>query len=226
MLFAGNDRFAPNPDAAVHAFCHCVEGRWHQMSVILSAAASLDWLARAHGTTAGVLAARAERAEPARAPLFLPYLGGERTPHNDAHARGVFFGLSNEHAADEFRLCGDGRRRVRDGRRLRRAACGRHDARRGVVHRRRFEECVLGAVVRECDQPRCNATRTARSVRHSARRGLHAYATDDTLAEVCVAPPVTETVAPDAAMVDLLAVRLAQYRRLYHALRDEFAAAD
>ena len=47
VLFAGNDRFAPNPDAAVHAFCHCVEGRWHQMSVILSAAASLDWLARA-----------------------------------------------------------------------------------------------------------------------------------------------------------------------------------
>ena len=59
-----------------------------------------------------------------------------------------------------------------------------------------------------------------------AARLARLAATDDTLAEVCVAPPVTETVAPDAAMVDLLAVRLAQYRRLYHALRDEFAAAD
>ena len=66
-----------------------------------------------------------------------------------------------------------------------------------------------------------DATPRGRRGRCGTRRGAACTpaATDDTLAEVCVAPPVTETVAPDAAMVDLLAVRLAQYRRLYHAAR-------
>ncbi|MCM3755409.1 hypothetical protein M3665_26165, partial [Bacillus licheniformis] len=59
-----------------------------------------------------------------------------------------------------------------------------------------------------------------------AARLARLAATNDTLEEVCVAPPVTETVAPDAGSVDLLAGRLARYRRLYRALRDECAAAD
>ena len=217
VLFAGNDRFAPNPDAAVHAFCHCVEGRWHQMSVILSAAASLDWLARA--TTAGVLAARAQRA-----PLFLPYLGGERTPHTTTHAA-CSSGCPTS-TPRTARLCGDGRRRVRDGRRL--------DALRAAGTTLDAVSFIGGGSKSAFWARLCaNATRLAMQ-RHAdgavgAALGAARLAqppTDDTLAEVCVAPPVTETVAPDAAMVDLLAVRLAQYRRLYHALRDEFAAAD
>ena len=90
VLFAANRAYAPNPERAVHAFCHCFPDTWHQMSVILSAAASLAWAAAVTG--AGDEAALVAEAEPAeagleRAPLFLPYLTGERTPHNDPTRR-------------------------------------------------------------------------------------------------------------------------------------------
>jgi xylulokinase len=100
VLFVVTDRHRPNPASAVHAFCHALPGRWHQMSVMLSAASSLQWITRLTG--AGSEAALLERvaaltdAERERAPLFLPYLSGERTPHNDPHAAGVFFGMDND----------------------------------------------------------------------------------------------------------------------------------
>ena len=47
VLFVSNERFLPNAASAVHAFCHALPNTWHQMGVILSAAASLEWLAQA-----------------------------------------------------------------------------------------------------------------------------------------------------------------------------------
>ncbi|OMT95052.1 xylulokinase, partial [Burkholderia pseudomallei] len=79
VLFAGNDRFAPNPGDAVHAFCHCLPERWHQMSVILSAAASLDWFAKTHDVAVDTLPALAERAHAPRAPTSLAGLRGAGT---------------------------------------------------------------------------------------------------------------------------------------------------
>ena len=100
VLFVVTDRYRPNPASAVHAFCHALPGRWHQMSVMLSAANGLQ-MGHAAGRRASeaALLARARRwpmPHRDRAPLFLPYLSGERTPHNDPHATGVFFGLDNE----------------------------------------------------------------------------------------------------------------------------------
>ena len=46
VIFAASDGFRPNPDQAVHAFCHALPGTWHQMSVILSAAACLSWVTK------------------------------------------------------------------------------------------------------------------------------------------------------------------------------------
>jgi xylulokinase len=87
----------------MHAFCHALPGTWHQMSVMLSAANGLAWVKRLLGTEseAALLtqAAHLSAEQRARAPIFLPYLNGERTPHNNPHAQGVFFGLSNEHDA-------------------------------------------------------------------------------------------------------------------------------
>jgi xylulokinase len=34
--------------------------------------------------------------------IFLPYLSGERTPHNNPNAQGVFFGLTHQHGAKEL----------------------------------------------------------------------------------------------------------------------------
>ncbi|HEY6328976.1 MAG TPA: xylulokinase [Blastocatellia bacterium] len=100
VMFVVTGRFRPNPASAVHAFCHALPERWHQMTVMLSAASCLRWVTHLVGEAdESALLAQVETLPESRqmhAPLFLPYLGGERTPHNDAHARGVFFGLDND----------------------------------------------------------------------------------------------------------------------------------
>ena len=95
VLFVSNERFSPNTAGAVHAFCHAIPETWHQMGVILSATDSLNWLSRVTGQDQAKLAASAEAGftGPGET-LFLPYLSGERTPHNNAGARGSFVGLS------------------------------------------------------------------------------------------------------------------------------------
>ena len=101
VIFIGGERFEPRPKASVHAFCHALPGRWHQMSVMLSASSAVSWAARSFGlgNEAALLAAAASLGAEARqhAPLFLPYLSGERSPHNDADAQGVLFGLTHAH---------------------------------------------------------------------------------------------------------------------------------
>ena len=85
VLFVSNARFSPDPETAVHAFCHAVPDTWHQMGVILSAAGSLEWLAEVFETPAADLTGELDDDDPGPGDLFfLPYLGGERTPHNDA----------------------------------------------------------------------------------------------------------------------------------------------
>ena len=100
VLFVSCDAYRPAPATAVHTFCHAVPDTWHQMAVILAATDSLEWAARLTGRRTADLA-RGEMAPPGRA-LFLPYLGGERTPHNDASIRGAALGLS--HATDAAAL--------------------------------------------------------------------------------------------------------------------------
>ena len=97
VLFVSNDTFRPNAGRAVHAFCHAVPGTWHQMGVILSAAASLEWLATILGKPAPKLigALGTTLAGPSSA-LMLPYLSGERTPVADAQVRGLIMGLGHE----------------------------------------------------------------------------------------------------------------------------------
>ncbi len=103
VLFSVTDRHRPNVQEAVHAFCHALPGMWHQMTVMLSAASALRWITQTTGfaSETALLAQVAELSASDResAPLFLPYLSGERTPHNDALASGVFLGLRHKHGA-------------------------------------------------------------------------------------------------------------------------------
>lgn len=146
VLFAANDGYAPNFEQAVHTFCHCLPRTWHQMSVILSAASSLSWLVQATGAAdEATLLAEAEAAsdrDPGRL-LFLPYLSGERTPHNDPNAMGVFFGLG--HGTDRADLT----RAVLEGVAFAfatglRPDRGRHQDRRSLGDRRRRALVFLG----------------------------------------------------------------------------------
>jgi xylulokinase len=103
VVFRVTDRFAPAPASAVHAFCHALPGLWHQMGVMLSAAASLAWLSSVMATpAAALLAPLGETVDGPGAIKFLPYLDGERTPHNDAAAAGAFVGLRGASGRDQI----------------------------------------------------------------------------------------------------------------------------
>ncbi len=100
VIFAATRSPVHEAHGRVHAFCHAVPGRWHLMSVMLSAAGSLRWFrdALAPGEPFGDLAAAAGDVEAAADGLyFLPYLTGERSPYPDPLARGAFVGLTTAH---------------------------------------------------------------------------------------------------------------------------------
>ncbi len=105
VVFAASRSYRVEPAGLLHAFCHAVPGMWHLMGVMLAAGGSFEWLCDTFGSCVGAAAggsAAAEkllelagRAEPrCDGVIFLPYLTGERTPHADPLARGVFFGLT------------------------------------------------------------------------------------------------------------------------------------
>ncbi|MBB2971310.1 xylulokinase [Mesorhizobium sp. RMAD-H1] len=106
VLFVSTDRLVSLPERTLHGFCHALPQRWHGMVVALSAASALSWLASLTGhqhDVAGLIEkAKQFAADPGRreaAPVFLPYLTGERTPHNDPNATAGFSGLRAEHDA-------------------------------------------------------------------------------------------------------------------------------
>ncbi len=98
VLFAASDAYQPDAASAVHTFCHAVPETWHQMGVILAATDAMQWLSRLTGQSAADLTGDLGDLQSPSRTLFLPYLGGERTPHNDTAIRGQFLHL--DHATD------------------------------------------------------------------------------------------------------------------------------
>ena len=89
--------------SAVHSFCHALPDTWHQMGVILSATDSLNWLADLAGRSAKDLTTAIDDLPSAASPVtFLPYLSGERTPHNAPDASASFLGLKRQHGLTEM----------------------------------------------------------------------------------------------------------------------------
>ena len=84
-----------DPGMRIHSMRHAVPSTWYLMGVVLSAGAALDWWKRSSGkATFDALVSEATEVKAGSDGLtFLPYLSGERTPHADANARGVFFGM-------------------------------------------------------------------------------------------------------------------------------------
>ncbi|MDH2925070.1 xylulokinase [Nicoletella semolina] len=96
VYFVVTDQFHANPEKAVHSFCHALPNRWHLMSVILSAASAVDWAKNMTGMPdVATLFQQVEKNTAYSEAIFLPYLSGERTPHNDPYAKGIFWGLGH-----------------------------------------------------------------------------------------------------------------------------------
>ena len=103
VVFTVTNKFTPAANRGAHAFCHALPDTWHQMGVILAASDCISWLCEITGQDVHTLLAEMAATDPTDSQLiFHPYLSGERTPHNDAQARGGFFGLQRRHNAGDM----------------------------------------------------------------------------------------------------------------------------
>ena len=116
VVFIHTDKPLFDPEGRFHCTCHTVPYRWNLLGATLAAAGSLKWYADNFGVSRDfveryhetgddyeILNRQAESVDPGSdSLLFLPYLIGERTPYSDAHARGVFFGISYIHTPSHF----------------------------------------------------------------------------------------------------------------------------
>lgn len=201
VLFAANDGFRPKPESAVHTFCHAFPDTWHQMGVILSATDALNWFAGIAGSDAQSLTSELGALSGPSGVTFLPYLSGERTPHNDAKIRGSFIGLG--HGTDRSEMT----HAVLDG--VAFALADNLDALRstgtevdrilavgGGSNSRYWLEIIATLLDIPIDVPVGGDFGAALG---AARLGMIA-ATGTDPAEVCTAPDIAQTVEPIAAL--------------------------
>lgn len=219
VLFVSNARFSPNTAGAVHAFCHAIPGTWHQMGVILSAADSLEWLSRIAGRPARDLAGAVRVGRPSGV-TFLPYLSGERTPHNDPGARGAFVGLSQSDGPEDLAQA------VMEGVAYAFADCQRVLAAAGTdfadalaVGGGSRSEAWLRIIASVLDRPLRLAADSDIGAALGAARLAFCAAEGADPAQVCAAPPTVKVVEPEPGLVEAYREGYGRYRALYPAIR-------
>ena len=226
VVFLTSDTYRPAPEQAVHAFAHALPGRWHQMSVMLSAASAFGWVTQLTGSadeaTLSHQVSTLSLAQRTRAPLFLPYLSGERTPHNNPNASGVFIGLRAAHGPADLGYA------VMEG-----VTFGLMDGLRamGQSGPSRTPLALVGGGARSdtwaqllasglnCPLHRPEGAHAAAAL--GAAR-LAWLATGGTPEAVCLPLPLAQSFEPDPAVSQLLAERYPRYRALYPALKALF----
>lgn len=223
VSFVATDELRADANHGLHAFCHAVPGRWHQMSVMLSAAACLDWAANLLCMDVPELIDYAQRADERATPIFLPYLSGERTPHADPHAKGVFFGMTADAGAEELA------RAVLDG-----VAMGLRDGLEVVLAAGSLVDSftVVGGGSRSPYWGRLIAAALERPLVYreggavgpalGAARLAQVACGAGTLQGSCAPPPVIDTVEPTSDLVAYFAERQPRFRSLYAALQQNF----
>ncbi|HAN43974.1 MAG TPA: xylulokinase [Ruminococcaceae bacterium] len=115
VVFAHTSKLSIDKQGRVHTFCCAVPNAWHVMGVTQGAGLSLKWFrdnfcddvvssSKLSGLDAYCIMDNAAKNIPIGAEklIYLPYLMGERTPHLNPDARGVFFGISAKHTKAHF----------------------------------------------------------------------------------------------------------------------------
>lgn len=220
VIFVATKEFRPNPAGAVHAFCHCLPDMWHQMSVHLSAASCADWAAGLMGLSVADFFAAAQSAAPASGrELFLPYLSGERTPHNDPVARGSFLNMSN--ASDQARLANAVLEGVAfahaDGLRVLAEAGTKVDALTvigGGARSEHWGNILAAALDVRLDYREGGEVGPALGAARLALMG----ATGASAVDACPKPELTRSIEPDPELAEKLGPNLASFRAAYPAL--------
>ncbi len=220
VVFAANDSYLPKPESAVHAFCHALPNKWHQMGVILAATDGLNWYSRITGKSPQELTAELGELEAPGATLFLPYLGGERTPHNDATIRGAFLNLSHtdDRAALTRAVLEGVAFALRDNLEALKSAGTNIDrmlAVGGGSLSKYWLEVIATAMNLPIDVPKDGDFGAAFG---AARLGLLA-ATGKDPETVCTGPEIDHTIQPNAALVPAFADAYQSYKQAYPALK-------
>jgi xylulokinase len=224
QLFVTTQDFSPAPEALVHSFCHAVPGRWFQMAAMLNAASCLAWGAQLLKRDIGELLSETEAAyrKPSSV-LFLPYLAGERTPHNDPYARGVFFGLSPQtQQTDLVQAILEGVAfSFADAMQcLQQAGTSlTHAGMIGGGSRSAFWARIFASVL---NVPMVRYQGSDKGPAFGAARLARIAATGETPQAVCTAPSILETIEPQPQLVELYGPRIEAFRSLYRALKPEF----
>ncbi|WP_262030888.1 xylulokinase [Microvirga sp. Mcv34] len=224
QLFVTTRDFSPAPEAVVHSFCHAVPGRWFQMAAMLNAASCLAWGAQLLKRDIGELLQETEAAyrKPSSV-LFLPYLAGERTPHNDPYARGVFFGLSPQtQQTDLVQAILEGVAFSFADAKECLAQAGTPLTHAGMIgggSRSVFWAKIFASVL---NVPMLRYQGSDKGPAFGAARLARLATTGESPETVCKPPGILETIEPDPQLVDLYRPRIEAFRSLYRALKPEF----
>jgi xylulokinase len=219
VIFATTDRFRPWPQQAVHAFCHALPGLWHQMGVTLSAAACLAWWAGVCGVPEAALLDEMGTPSAPSPVVFLPYLSGERTPHNDADIRGAFANLSHDTSrASLTQAVLEGVAfSLRDGLDAL-SASGTHLTEADIIGGGSRSPAWMQIIADVLNIPVHGLAGGEYGGAFGAARLARLAATGEDPAAICTPPRRSVTLTPDPTRAAAYHTQLARYRALYPAL--------
>ncbi|MEB8432704.1 xylulokinase [Cocleimonas sp. KMM 6892] len=227
VIFVCNESYLPKPEAAIHTFCHALPNTWHQMSVMLNASSCLDWLAELTNTkdVSTLLNEVEQIADEPSDIIFLPYLTGERTPHNDADAKGVFFGMTATTKRANLGLAvlegvayafADGLDPLLDSG----ATINQISVIGGGARSELWGQILSDVLGQELTYHEDAESGPAFGAARLARLAF----TGEDVSKICTTPPVKNTIKPNPTKQQYYKPRLERFRRLYTSLKPEFSS--
>lgn len=221
QIFLADTAHHPDPQRLVHAFCHALPDRWYRMAALLNGASPLSTFARWSGS--GDIAALLDEAEQGfKGPsylLTLPYLYGERTPHNDPLARAAIIGMTYSTTRADivqailegvaFSLADGLDVLARGAERPKRLALIGGGARSG------FWAKIIASVL---DLSLMRYEASDRGPAYGAARLARLAVSDERPEDVVVAPALHDVIEPDPKLHEAYQPRIAAFRALYKAL--------
>ncbi len=227
-IFISSDRFGVDPNNALHAFAHA-DGGYHLMGCMLSAASCNKWLCEEILHTTDYAAEQSGITEDKLGKnhvYFLPYLMGERSPINDTNARGTFIGMTMDTTREDLTqaVLEGVAFAIRDSFEVAKSLglsipsakiCG--GGSKSPLWRRIFAN-VLGIPLELVKTEQGPGLGGAMLAMVACGRYESVKACADALVEV------SATIQPDPALTALYEARYQQFRKIYPACKDLFAA--
>jgi xylulokinase len=222
QYFVTTKDYRSHPEQMIHALCQGLPDLWYQVAALLNGASPLNWLSDIlqNGNIQSLLQRTSRRYQGVGHILFLPYLNGERTPHNDPFARAAFHGLHAGTTQEDLALA------VLEGVAFSLADCQDVLEQSGT---RVSELLVVGGGTRSKFWMQLLANALNRRITicrgsevgaaFGAARLARLAVTGEAVADVCTKPKALMHLEPDQKLSKAYADRLGDFRALYRALK-------